>query len=287
MLRAKPVFFGLILTLSLICAAATPPSFIPNGWEQSGEIRTFSSDNLYGYIDGGAELFLEFGFKDLNVYNLKQGKETMSADLYHMESAEAAMGIYLAKCSPETPVKGVKARNSGDTYQLGLVAGEYFLFINNFNGNKANLPAMVELANRFAAGHPSVPVTLLDDLPAHSVPGSVRLARGQYGLQPVYTLGDGDILSLNHRYFAVIVDVDSPDLGTYTRICVDYGAPERASAAFDSLQNNLDPYLNILQQKNHYLVFQDYNKAFGTVKVTDARMVIQVHLKNNPIRDNK
>ena len=49
-----------------------PPDFmgvagIP-GWVLSGKPRAFTKESLYGYIDGGAEIVLQYGFRDLTVF---------------------------------------------------------------------------------------------------------------------------------------------------------------------------------------------------------------------------
>ena len=37
------------------------------GWSRSGPEKTYSQRELYGYIDGGAEIFLELGFETLRL----------------------------------------------------------------------------------------------------------------------------------------------------------------------------------------------------------------------------
>ena len=63
------------LCMKVRCVAAGRPAFrrrsaaqslldchFVSGWEQSGAIRQYASDNLYDYKDGGAEGYLVFGF---------------------------------------------------------------------------------------------------------------------------------------------------------------------------------------------------------------------------------
>ena len=35
----------------------------PEGWKIAGEDQSYQRDNLYDYIDGGAELYLSYGFR--------------------------------------------------------------------------------------------------------------------------------------------------------------------------------------------------------------------------------
>ena len=43
------------------------------GWEQSGAIRQYDSDNLFEYKDGGAEGYLIFGFVRMSTIDCKSG----------------------------------------------------------------------------------------------------------------------------------------------------------------------------------------------------------------------
>ena len=115
-----------------------------------------------------------------------------------MENEAAALGIYLLKCSKETPLPGIVERHSGDRFQIALLKNNYFIFINNFSGREDLLPVMTTLAKQVGAAIPAgAPVRELDILPAaNQVPGTALLLRGPYSLQSVYTLGAGDILLL-------------------------------------------------------------------------------------------
>lgn len=64
---------ALIATLGLAVAAAgavgdpglIPPDGAAPGWTRAGTQKVYGPGDLYNYIDGGAELFLEFGFEAL------------------------------------------------------------------------------------------------------------------------------------------------------------------------------------------------------------------------------
>jgi hypothetical protein len=101
----------------LLVANASAQSLLPGdgfsaGWKKTGLARTFISQDLFNHIDGGAELFLEFGFVRLLVQTYGGGSSELTAAVYEMESAAAALGIYLMKMGKETPFSEIAARNS-------------------------------------------------------------------------------------------------------------------------------------------------------------------------------
>jgi len=261
------------------------PVTAPEGWQVT-ETRTYTAANLYGYIDGGAELFLEFGFQRCVAMRLVRGHTELTADLYEMTEPLAALGVYLAKCSPEQPMEGVPCRNSGDTYQLALVRGNWFVFINNFDGDAALVPVMKGLARRFAAAVPDTPTPLPSPMPETGVvSGSLRLARGPVALQPVVTLGPDDILRQHRTHWAVIADVKRGDW-TETRIAVRYPDADTARAAFSWLTGHLDPTLIPVATEADRLVFQDYRNQFGTAERTGRDVVIGIGLATAPAASN-
>jgi len=65
------------------------------GWEQSGEIQTFSRTNLYDYIDGGADLYLKYDFQELKVAEYRNNqKASVTIEVYRHKTPVHAFGIY-------------------------------------------------------------------------------------------------------------------------------------------------------------------------------------------------
>ena len=134
--------FPLQISARQVCLPAD--GFLPE-WKKEEKITRFIPENLFNYINGGSELFLEFGFKELLVQNYRKAEQEIGIDLYKMENPEAALGIYLMKCGKETPLPEIAARNSFDIHQCAVVKNNYFILVNNFKGNKALIPVMVKV----------------------------------------------------------------------------------------------------------------------------------------------
>ena len=70
---AVRVICFLLLALPVVTSAESPTEPVlpadgfEAGWTRAEKTRTFYKNDLYGHIDGGAELFLEFGFEKLRV----------------------------------------------------------------------------------------------------------------------------------------------------------------------------------------------------------------------------
>ncbi len=290
-MRITPVFFMLALLSSVQMPGALefPADGFSPGWKRSGPVETYAPTALYNVIDGGAELFLEMGFADLRIQKYAGAGAEIAVEAYRMENAAAALGIYLLKCGRETPLAGIDARNSGDHFQVALLKGNYFVFINNFSGRAELLPVMTALARAVVSAiPPGAAVEELGILPARDmVPGSSLLLRGPYSLQAVYTLGDGDILQLEGKRFAAAADYRDPSGVSHTLIVAPYEDEAKAAGAFENLRHNLDPYHRLLAAGENDFVFKDFQGLFGRAEWSGRRIEIRVKLAEQPARSEK
>ena len=261
-----------------------PPDGFSGALKKSGPLKVFTSADLYGYIDGGAEAFLELGFEQLTVQKYRDGANEITVELYRMTDPTAARGIYVARCGKETPDPSLKERHTASRHQILLQRSRYYLAVNNTAGGATNAPNLAKAAQAMAAKMPAdAQVPALAMLPqAGLVPASARLFRGEFGLQAVYTLGDGDILQLGGKITAVSGDFKDAAAGAYTLIVVDYPGPAEAAAAFTHLRSNLDSYLKATGSADARLVFQDYEKKFGVATVSGRRLEVRLHLTKPP-----
>ena len=269
-----------------------PPDGLIGQWRKAERSRVFTSADLYGHIDGGAELFLEFGFEQLTVQNYRPGaKETRSTsqadelqlEIYRMSDATAATGIYLHKCGRESRDAAFAERHTINNYQLTFKRSRYYVVVNNTGGEAALRRDMVEFARHIASRlAPEEPVALTGALPKEGIiSDSIRLARGPYALQAVYTLGEGDILRLHRSITAVTADYHG-DSGGKTLIQVDYPDEAAAATAFRHLKANLDPNIKIEAASGLRILFKDFAGEYGMVFASGRRVTVEVHLAARP-----
>ena len=282
------VFLGLaFLPVGLPAAAQTtrsesaiPAATFAPGWSAAGALRTFTGQDLFNQIDGGAELFLEFGFASLRLQAYARDKSELTLGAYEMESAAAALGVYLMKMGRETPFPEIAARNSGEEAQVTIVKGRYFVQVDNLGDVPASKAEAAALANAFLAGvaAESGP-TPLEALPSEGrVPGSERLIRGPYGLQSYFTFGEGDVLSLDGRVFGALASYRMPEGAAYDRLIVPYPDTSASAAALSHLKANLDTYIKVTADRPDGFDFVDYRSMKGSVSRSGAVLDIRFNV---------
>jgi hypothetical protein len=273
-----------LIAAPLAASVDMPPDGFAPGWVKAEALRTFGGSRLFDHIDGGAELYLEFGFKTLGVQRYSGGEDELVLEIYEMAGPESALGLYLMKCGIETPLAAIAARNSSEAAQFTILKGRYFLHVNNASGREDLVPAMTALANRALETVPDEhPDDLLSMLPAEGlVPGSAALFRGPVGLQAVFTLGEGDILDQRGDVFGASGTYEEFRDGRSSLILVEYPDAARAAAAYAGLAARLDPYLTVIQKGASAFVFEDFKKEYGRAELKADRVEIRVGLVSRP-----
>ncbi len=263
-----------------------PPSGFLGSWNLDGKPRVFPGSELYGHIDGGAEIFFEFGFQEATVQRYRGPAGKVVVECYRMSDPVAALGIYLGKCGRETPDPALSERHTAGRYQLMFVRDRCFVIIDNPAGVPALVPALVEFA-RSIAGRlpPSRPVAAFDPLPKVGlIEGSQRLIRGPVALEAIATLGRGDILLLGGRFTAAAGDYLNAGR-KHTLIVASYSDGQTATAAFQNLTSRLDPEIRPVAVGSARLVFRDYDGTFGVAALDGSRLQITLHLTKQPPPD--
>jgi len=95
LLRSK-MLVALLCALAAICVAEDVPVLKPGDLPRGTIIKTdfYAGKALFGYIDGGAELYLEYKFQKLGRQEIRFLNETIIAEIYQMKGAFEAYGIF-------------------------------------------------------------------------------------------------------------------------------------------------------------------------------------------------
>jgi len=250
-------------------------------WQMTGDIQSFSEKDLYGHINGGAELFLEFGFDTLLVAHYKKDSYELALEIYKMESPLSALGIYLMKCGKENPQIKIKTRNTSNRFQTMLLRDKYFVQINNFSGNKKLVSVIIALANQLINTIPeNSEFDIFNWLPESGrIKNTELIIRGRYGLQSIYTFGPENILNLSGKNYALVADYKIPAQGTFSWLKIQYEQAEAAREVFNNIKEKLDPLSSVMKSAEDSFTFIDYKKEYGIVRQEGNFISIKINLK--------
>ena len=164
--------------------------------KKDGEARIYEGKKLFDYMDGGAELYYEYGFEQgcVQRYKAKQGEVT--AEIYQMDTSAHAYGVYTFDTQGEHPSIGQDA-----TYARGLLSfwkGRYC--VRAFSENEKFKDILLALGQAIAKKIPQEgerPAILAFLPPQWVVEDSLLYFRGQIALNNSYFLSHQDVLFLS------------------------------------------------------------------------------------------
>jgi hypothetical protein len=108
----------------------------PPGWEFAEAVRPYNPQTLFEYIDGAAEAYLSYDFKELVVaqYRRVMTKVTLTAEIYDMGTNHNAFGIYSAERYPENRFLPLGVQGYIEQESLNFFAGRFYVKLMCFEG---------------------------------------------------------------------------------------------------------------------------------------------------------
>ncbi len=209
------------------------PDDVP-GITTMGRAQLYGGNKLFDYMNGGAELFFEYGFVRACVQRYQTPPGEVTAEIYQMDLPANAYGIYSFDTQGEHPPIGQDA-----TYERGLLTfwkGGYFVRV--FSENEDLKETLLILGRDIAQKIPQEGERpdILASLPSKGVAeDSLLYFRGQIALNNAYFLSHQDVLALRGGAEGVTFQY-KPQAQPFRVIMVRYPSNTLAEEALQCLQ---------------------------------------------------
>src|SRR4030042_5076173 len=134
-----------IVTITLLIAILSPLYIISKdainyfpelvGWKKSATIQTYNPNTLFAYINGAAELYINYNFEELKVaeYRSINSKATIIAEVYRHNQPINAFGIYSQEKPDEAKFSSVGTQGYGLEGIFNFFKGSYYVKISAFD----------------------------------------------------------------------------------------------------------------------------------------------------------
>jgi len=157
-------------------------------WKTDGEFQGYDAAHLQDYLDGGADIYLEYGFQSVGVQSYKNEKGELQVEIYQMKSPDAALGIFtFRRHYPPDSTLGVS--NETSKYDILFQKGRYFVAITNMDGSQETARALKKFA-----------VVMLKKIPAGAMETDPFASLPAKGLQPASEMLIAGPLSMRVRW---------------------------------------------------------------------------------------
>jgi hypothetical protein len=188
MIRCLSIFVGLFNIL--VCFSQTQPDIpvvekndLPEAKVSSS--RVFNGSSLFGYIDGGAELYLEYGFEAASVMKIEYKGGEFKTEIYKMTGPEEAFGIFSVSKYRCLSMPALSEFSCQTKYQLQICKGPFYISIINGTGTPSDSIASLEIGKIIADKIKDKEVELssyLPDINIETLQTRTFLAKGRLGV---------------------------------------------------------------------------------------------------------
>jgi len=129
-------------------------SLVPEieGWKLSEKLQSFFPEDLYEYIDGAAESYLGYDFKELVVAQFQKTGTgaSVTLEIYDMGNGTNAFGIFSSERFPENKVVDVGTLGYVEGEVLNFIAGKAYIKIMSFDSGEGTPAVLDEFARKVA-----------------------------------------------------------------------------------------------------------------------------------------
>ncbi len=212
---------------ALTASCAGEPAGFPEvaGWTQAGEVRIYTAENLWEYIDGAAELFVQYGVRTCMTADMSMTGArgvSVTVDLYDMASPLRAVGVFKRESAGRgVNLTGATVAALAPPYQALMVKGSTYVKVNVYEGELSESEGR-QLLQGLAASLPGEAVMP----PEFSLLPEAGKVAGSEGYQP------GSLLGLAELTDCLYADYEGSEGATWKGFVV---LPSAADAVWEAL----------------------------------------------------
>jgi hypothetical protein len=187
------IIFVAVATLVPPCMSqhhgASPRSFPPRtaeveGWSRADSARIYVGTDLYRFIDGGADLFFEYGFRRAAATEYRNGEgASINCELFEMSDPDAGFGVYSIRSGEDGNPIAIGNGGLAHPHYLMFWKGRYYISVAASDSTaecRKGMEALARAVDRGLVAMGGVP-RVVELLPKEGLRRQ-RFVRGQLGL---------------------------------------------------------------------------------------------------------
>jgi hypothetical protein len=241
-----------------------------------GSLQEYEGEDLYTYIDGGAEIYQEYGFARVILQDYKNpAGKSVSLEIFEMKTPEAAFGMFSFKRSGSGKAVPVGAGAELESYYLNFWKGRFLVTLTGFDEARETVDGLRAIGAAVDARLPADgrEPPLVGALPADGLrPGSVKYFKGLLGLNNLYSFGTARGLG-----FAAGVRGLYDDGAAL--LLLDYGSAGTRQQAWPELRAFLggsERFARVGMEPTEHILFQDGKGQFLAFGEAGSRLAIGI-----------
>ena len=256
---------SLILNFSLSCTKAPGTSlkglssYLPDsdevhGWIKARESDEYIGEDLFQYINGGAEIYHEYGFRRVVVQDYRNSEDiSISVEIFEMTNPESAYGIYTFKSSPEGKIVSIGADGKLESYYMNFWRDSLLVTLTGFDEDKETVDGLIAIGRavdkKIRTSKDDQEPYLVRLLPEEGLKkDDLKYVKGYLGLYNLYPFSTKDAFLTSDGIKGMY------DQG-YEIIILSYPNTEISLQAYKNAES-------VLKQESRYLRYKDSDNFF-------------------------
>jgi len=170
-------------------------SFLPRsdevpGWSPKGEALVYRGEDLFTYIDGGADIYNEYGFRQVIVQDYGNTfQKAVTLEVFEMADAAAAFGMFTFKTSARGSAVELGQEGRLEDYYLNFWKGPLVVTVTGFDDSPESVGGVRALARavdgkiQVRGEKPALPAAFP---PEWAERGGLKYLRGPLGLRNLH-----------------------------------------------------------------------------------------------------
>lgn len=115
-------------------------------WQCATEPQTYQGDNLFALINGGADIFLEYGFQEVVAVDLIHKETNVHVEIYKMRDNDAAYGIFSLNALPDGKTISLQDETISYGYYILMRKAHYYISISGHDDSPTTQEKLETLA---------------------------------------------------------------------------------------------------------------------------------------------
>jgi hypothetical protein len=216
----------------------------------------YTEDQLWGYINGGADIYLEYGFDFVSAQDITWQNESFKVDAYKMKSPMAAYGIYSISRFGCIETGVISNWDCIGKQQVQAAIGNLYLSVISYSGSDKGNEIAKEIGRtiigRYQQSSFSLPSIITESCINPSLP-KIKLITGQLGMQNAYSSLESAFGSISdYQLWVVPFEIDS---ASQTLLLVNFSSnTDLQSVKEKLLEKNTSTTKSIIKEKGSQLM---------------------------------
>jgi hypothetical protein len=178
-------------------AAFLPAPGEAPGWTPASQPQRYIGEDLFVFINGGAEIYHEYGFRQVLARDYADGSgRTVALEIFEMAGPAAAYGMFTFKSSGKGRPAGIGQDSELEDYYVNFWKGSILVTVTGFDSSPASLAGVLAIAKAVEKkiSGSGVRPDIFDGLPPDWAAAPARkYLKGPLGLYNLYPFFTADV----------------------------------------------------------------------------------------------